>query len=538
MISKEGRYYRVNPNVVYNLNRLSFERFRNLDGLDIDFGKKGITGIFGANGLGKSSILNVIRCLYQPVYNPRHRTDRPRPIPYQFRPANSNNEPFGHVFYGNQFFGYGGSKIVAEFYGEAPENLHEISGIYEIQQGHGRWTPGTTAKPVRPVYYINMETCIPAMEAGKTKSERDKRARKYRSMFAHSEELKNDFVAIFQRNIEFNTNNATNNVDEQLSVMIGGRRMVFRDLSAGEQRILKVLDTIHNAVDGSLILIDELEITLHSMALENLIRILRRLVRAKNLQIIFTSHNEALMERRDIDIRSLYVEGNRIKCANGYNHDCVALLTGRMDAPRATILVEDEMSQAIVMELLRVRNKLTDANVIPYGGHTTAFQLASSLYVVNRLTDRILFVLDGDVCLTQTDKEQAVENAHIIQNITVEAKTRIANQFKQYNLPTGMVLEPYLYSLIKSETDMSNSVVAAAHKVIERTENLVPEGIQNPRRYLDHYVIQDTISNLGYRGNLTPIGYAEIVHHIAVAHSIQWQNLTRDVAAWIDRTLR
>lgn len=534
MINKEGRYYRVNPYVNYRLERLTFDRFRNLNGLQIEFGRKGITGIFGANGLGKTSILNAIRCLYQPVYNPRHRKDRPRPIPYQPRPVNCNNEPFGHVFYGNQFFGYAGSKIVAEFSGGENENQHEISAIYEIRHGQQRWTPGTTAKPVRPVYYINMETCIPAMEASSIKAEREKRRRKYRSILAHSEELKNDFISIFQRNIEINTNTISQNVDEQLSIQMGGRNMVFRDLSAGEQRILKVLDTIHNAIDGSLILIDELEITLHSMALENLIRILRRLVKSKKLQIIFTSHSEALMERRDIDVRSLYLEGTSIKCAQGYNRDCAALLTGQLDAPRATILVEDEMSQAIITEILNTKGKLTDASVITFGGHTTAFQLASSLYVVNRLTEKTIFVLDGDVCPTQDEKEQEVENAHIIQNITVQAKVEIANHFKQYNLPTGMVLEPYLYHLLKSENDISNPVVRAAYRVIERNENNVPAGIQNVRRYLDHYMIQDTISNLGYRGIQTPIGYLEIVHHIAETHPNQWRDLTRNVDAWID----
>ena len=533
MINKEGKYYRIDPNVTYHLDKLTFERFRNLDGLEIDFEYGHITGIFGANGLGKSSILNVIRCLYRSVYNPSRRKTKQGFIPIKPKVPNSKNQPFGKVFYGNQFFNYAGSKIIAEFISDAPMNPEEASGIYEILPGKQRWTPGTTGKPVRPVYYINMETCIPAMEASSIKSEREKRKRKYKSILAHSTELKNDFISIFQRNIEINTSDASQNVDEQLSIQMSGRNMVFRDLSAGEQRILKVLDTLHNAVDGSIILIDELEITLHKIALDNLIHVLHRLAREKDLQIIFTSHDEALMERRDIDVRSLYLVGDSIRCAHGYNRDCVALLTGTA-SPRATILVEDEMSQAIMVELLKSKGKLSDTSIITFGGDTTAFKLASSLYRVDRLTDKTLFVLDGDVCRTQEEKEQAVANAKIIQSLTDDDKQQIVRHFKQYILQQGAKLEPYFFALMKSETDLSNPIVNAANRVIIRNEHNVPPGIKDKRRYLEHYMIQDTISNLGYHGDMTLTGYIEIVHHIAETHNREWRMLTSQVATWID----
>ena len=131
MLDKNRHYLKLDLTKQYRLEKITFRKFRHLDGLEIDFGDKAVTGIFGANGLGKSSIIAVIRCLYQAVYNPRKRK---RTVPLLARPANCKNEPFGHLFYGNQFYDYNNSEIVAEF-SDASISSHEIiaSPLFEIK---------------------------------------------------------------------------------------------------------------------------------------------------------------------------------------------------------------------------------------------------------------------------------------------------------------------------------------------------------------------------------------------------------------------
>lgn len=536
MIDKYGHYYLIDHSALYRLEKLTFVKFRNLDGMEIDFGNNPITGIFGANGMGKSTILATIRCLYQSVYNPRSKRGKPRKEPYIRRPDACHNEPFGHLFPGNQFFNYLGSEIVADFscpYGGA-------SGLYRIHSGMKRWSPGTTAKPVRQVFYIEMESCIPAAETGYTKAARDKRARMYRSIMSHSEALRTDFNYIFTREILINNLSETGaGVDEQVGIAMSGRKMLFRDLSAGEQRVLKLLDIIYNAPDNSVILIDEIELTLHTSALHRLLDVLVRMAHKRGLQVVFTSHNQSLLQRRDINIRSLYKEGECIKCDHGYNQDCIALLEGP-DAPLyTTILVEDLMSQAIVTEVLRQKGKLNLASIIPFGGYNKAFKLASSLYLAEKLTDRILFVLDGDVCRTKEEKEKELQSAQIIPDLTQEMKDHILSHFTEYILPSDTTIEPMLFNLIRQEPNADDPVVVAASKVPLLTMETVPSHVANKdkKRYLEHYMIPTTISNLGYRGSNITVGYMMVVQNFAANYPGKWRALTCKLSKWIDDNL-
>lgn len=511
MIDKDGHYYLIDHNALYRLDKLTFIKFRNLDGMEIDFGRFPITGIFGANGMGKSTILSTIRCLYQSVYNPRSKRGKPRKVPYIHRPDECSNKPFGHLFSGNQFYNYWGSKIIVDFSGP----LGNASGLYQIHSGMKRWSPGTTAKPVRQVFYIKMESCIPAAESGYTKAARDKRARIYKSIMSHSEALRADFNFIFTRDISINNLVESGiGVDEQVGIAISGRKMLFRDLSAGEQRVLKLLDIIYNAPDGSLILIDEIELTLHKLALHRLLDVLVSMTGKRGLQVIFTSHNQSLMCRKDINIRSLYKISERIKCDYGYSRDCIALLEGVDVQPYVTILVEDLMSQAIVTELLRQKGKLRSTAIILFGGYKNAFRLASSLYLAQKLSDKILFVLDGDVCKTKVEKEVELQLAQIIPNLTQEMKDQILLHFTEYVLPEGAKIEPMLYNLIKKESNTDDPVVEAAKKVIPLTKETVPTKIKDVERFLDHYMIPEMIEILGYQGSNISVGYLLLLNYL------------------------
>lgn len=533
MIDKYGHYYLIDHSALYRLEKLTFVKFRNLDGMEIDFGKFPITGIFGANGMGKSTILATIRCLYQSVYNPRSKRGKPRKVPYIHRPETCYNEPFGRLFPGNQFSNYEGSKIVAEL--SSPHG--DASGLYQIQDGRKRWSPGTTAKPVRQVFYIEMESCIPAAEAGYTKAARDKRARIYRSIMSHSETLRADFNYIFTRDIFINDlSDAGKGIDEQVGIAMSGRKMYFRDLSAGEQRVLKLLDIVYNAPDNSVILIDEIELTLHKLALFRLLDVLVRMAHKRGLQVIFTSHNQSLMTRKDINIRSLYRVGEKIRCDYGYSRDCIALLEGEVP-PKATFLVEDMMSQAIITELLKQKNKLNISSVILFGGYPNSFKLAASLYLAGKLSDKVLFVLDGDVCVTDDEKRKQLQTTQIIPDLTHEKENQILAHYSEYVLPAGVKIDSYIYGLIKKEPNKEDQVVYAANKVIPLTRETVPPKIRDVERFLDHYMIQDMISIMGYAGINEAIGYSDIVRNFASNYPGKWRTLTSRISRWIDDNL-
>ena len=51
------------------LQKIQFRKLKNLENLEISFENKHITGIFGTNGSGKSTILHALVSFYQPVAN-------------------------------------------------------------------------------------------------------------------------------------------------------------------------------------------------------------------------------------------------------------------------------------------------------------------------------------------------------------------------------------------------------------------------------------------------------------------------------------
>ncbi len=523
MFDANGNYYRMEMSNHYRLEKLYFKRFRHLDGLEIDFTEKNVTGIFGANGLGKSTILSVIRCLYQAVYHPRRRGNKVNAP----SPVYSMNAPFGHLFFGNQFSNYAGSEIIVEF-------SNQKTGRYSLQIGRN-WSPGTSAKPVCPVYYISMASCVPTDEANIFSANRKQRANQYRHILEKNVELKIAFNKIFNNAIDISSIPNPKNSDETISITKGTKKIIFRDLSAGEQRVLRLLDVLYSAVNNSIVLIDEIELTLHPMALDRLIGILNHLAKERNLQIIFTSHSIELMSRKDIAIRSLYSVGSSIQCMQGYSQECMDLLQGKSSKP-ITILMEDDMSLAIVMTLLQQMNKMNCVSRIKFGGYDTAFKLACALYKVNNLTEKMVFVLDGDVVTTEDDRMKEIKQSGMIEHISNEDQYRIAQHFVQYALPKGEdSIESYFYNLIVSDEGKTDPIVQAAKRIIQYTSDTIPKGINSPKRFLKHYKLQDTIINLGYDKSSMLPGYLEVVKYVSVNHHTEWNKLTTELRQWIEK---
>ena len=78
-------------------------------------------------------------------------------------------------------------------------------------------------------------------------------------------------------------------------------------MGAGEQRLIKILTVVYHAAPYSLILIDEIDLLLHSNAQKQLIKQLSDLAQRKNLQIIFTTHSLEIGKLTEfVDIRYLY----------------------------------------------------------------------------------------------------------------------------------------------------------------------------------------------------------------------------------------
>lgn len=77
-------------------------------------------------------------------------------------------------------------------------------------------------------------------------------------------------------------------------------------MGAGEQRLFSLLETLYSMPAYSLLLIDELDLTLHTSALMRLIDEMVKIANSQNIQIVFTTHREELIQRKDINIRHIW----------------------------------------------------------------------------------------------------------------------------------------------------------------------------------------------------------------------------------------
>lgn len=75
-------------------------------------------------------------------------------------------------------------------------------------------------------------------------------------------------------------------------VLCGGKKISGFNMGAGENALFEILSTLHACAEGSLIIIDEIELGLHAEAQVRLIKKLKDISLARKLQIIFTTHSE------------------------------------------------------------------------------------------------------------------------------------------------------------------------------------------------------------------------------------------------------
>ena len=154
--------------------------------------------------------------------------------------------------------------------------------------------------------------------------------------------------------------------------------------------------------DRLFIFVDEVELALHPSSILRLISFLDKMIKEKDLTVLFSTHSSELI-RRITPNNIFYLENHEGKC--GITSPCYPQYAIRSlydhDGYDSTILVEDILSEIVIRKLIqdfRIKNNLL-INVIPVGSwaNTLAFQKrAIEQNAFGR--DRFIFsVIDGDV---------------------------------------------------------------------------------------------------------------------------------------------
>lgn len=147
-----------------------------------------------------------------------------------------------------------------------------------------------------------------------------------------------------------------------------------------------------------LILIDEIESSLHPRAQRRLMRDLATICRERELQIILTTHSPYVLEElpRQARIQIFEQDGTR-QAMIGVSPEFALSRMDDVHHPECELYVEDEAAKTLLLEMLSQRNRDIASRVVisPYGAASVGYQLGQ-MVANNRFHRRVGVFLDGD----------------------------------------------------------------------------------------------------------------------------------------------
>lgn len=481
------------------LHKLEIEKIKNIRDFCISFETKNITGILGPNGYGKSTILHVLASCFKPA-NKKEED-------YKFSnffPAHADN-----LWQGSQL-------TIFHTYREGDQLSENVETIYG--KSVDRWKPIYARRPTRSVLYFGVDSCVPLIEAEKRNN-----AKINYSTNQVSEQIINTILdkASYYLNRKYTayTTNHTRRGKIFIGVESDGIRYSALSMSAGEQKIFLLLEKVFRAAKNSLILIDELDLLLHDLAMKNLITIISERAIERNLQVIFTTHRESVIEMSDlINIRHIVSTSKKTLCFDETRPDAINRLTGNQ-AKLIEVFVEDDLAVAIVKKVASQLGISRHVSIQRFGAAINCFTVLAGLRLRGESCENSMFVLDGDIYKTQEEHKERLNNVLTGNNEYAKSlRESSLAKIKCLNLPGNTKPEKYIHSIIIGLEDTGDN---ERNEIIEIAKQII--AVDNSHNFVD-----DVITRLGLSRD---VGLSKIVDLISSTH--EWTDYISDINDWL-----
>lgn len=353
------------------IESLVIKGIRGWTGQRIDF-RFPFIAIVGENGVGKSTILQSLAAVY------RGSSKKLSHFASDFFP----DTPWEQISNGS--IGY----YIRE--GDQPT----ISGT--VRKPTGRWR-GNPDRHERPVRYVDLRRMQPiAAQVGYSKIAKTPCSETKSESFAY-EKLKR-LSAIAGRQYDV-AGYALTDVDEKRWVPVvesGGARYSGFHQGAGETALADLLKT--DFTRYGLVLIDELETSLHPRSQRRLVRELAEICRDRELQIIVTTHSPYILEELPMEGRLLVMNTSAGKMlVTGVSPFFAMTQMDEERHPDIDLYVEDDNSRIVLEELITVHRKqiLPQCAIIPCGAASVLLSLGQ-MVAGDRFPRKSLAFLDAD----------------------------------------------------------------------------------------------------------------------------------------------
>lgn len=356
------------------LERIEIAGLRGWNAQSVQF-RFPVTAIVGENGTGKSTILKVAASAYDPKQ--------------------------GTGYYPSDFFLSTHWDEVAGVSLGYRIRLGDDTQSYSIKKPSRRWSfPENRYK--RDVYWYDVARTLP-LDASAGYAKVAKLAAGEVANENISDEFRGHLSHILGRDYS-SARFASPDVNETRKVGILGRD--FGEMSqfhqgAGEDTTLDLIQSLQSVPNHSLIVIDEIEASLHPRAQRRLVRFLINQARLKRIQIVLSTHSPYILEELPTEARVLLIPS-----ADGpniiYGASPEFALSRIDDAvhPEAFVYLEDKNAKIWLREILASHPEggtlLPRIKISPVGPSNVVI-LMGSLAHAGKLPHKSLSVLDGDV---------------------------------------------------------------------------------------------------------------------------------------------
>jgi len=354
-----------------HLEYLEISNIRGWTGQRIEF-KFPIVAIVGENGLGKSTIIQSAAAVYNP-------------------PAGATG------FFASTFFPDTAWDKLLNVEIRASVKEGGASRIISVRKPTNRWR-GIESRRERAVRFLDLKRILPIYS--KTGYSRLAKGHLTEAGSVNFNDINlARLSSIVGKNYTL-AKQATTNLDAVRKIPVlqtlNGMEYSGFHQGAGETTIAELLAL--DIPNHSMVLIDEIETSLHPRAQRRLIRDLAEISRLKNVQFILTTHSPYILDELPIYARIQILNdlGNK-RVVHGVSSEFALSRMDEENHPELDIYVEDVSAKILLEELIAFADLglLSRVQIIPYGAANVGKALGMMKHQ-NRFVKPTLVFLDGD----------------------------------------------------------------------------------------------------------------------------------------------
>lgn len=359
------------------IRSITISNIHGWNGQRIDFNFP-VCAIVGENGIGKSTFLKAAACAYN---NMTGQTFYPSKM-YVKTQWDNNSIDGAYIEY-----------VVQE--GDRTRSTH-----WKKTNDWG-YTPKTN-KPQRSVFFLDVSRTLPLdATAGYAKIAKQSVSENQGNVALNEESLRGISYVLGRSYAAARFTSTDINPKKEVGILTNtfGEVSQFHQ-GAGEDATLDLFKLLQMIPNYSLLIIDEVEASLHPAAQRRLVQYLLKVARTKKLQIILSTHSSNVLDEIPLEGRIMLLQMQNCKEIL-YGVSTKFALSSIDDSlhPELYVFVEDDEAETIINEIVkkkddsgRVLSRISVKPIGPYGVVDTIAKLINE----NTLPYKGLAIVDGD----------------------------------------------------------------------------------------------------------------------------------------------